>query len=677
MNRIALVGMLLGVACGGAQEEAISDESLIGGTAAGGLRPEVGRLWFDGGYCTATLIRQDIAITAAHCVNYHTGAERVGSIEFDGPNGSERAQMIAHRSFSGRLGPYDVALVRLESAVPTRLARAAEITTSGLKIGDELTLFGFGCGARGSLQSLGKTYRRVRYGSSTAVCPGDSGGPGFLANGTIATITSGYQTPGGADVFGLPSLLKNDIDAQLVAWGAAPTQSTSLLPNARVWRKDVTLSRCSEWTLAENFASGRFNAHQFRMTLPAGVTEVEVRARAGAWAPVLVLGSSSGTKLYDGGGFGSSSGVEARELSSGRTGAIASVRLQSSQVATLDVYLSSWAARESGYSSGLPTSAAYSIVVRNDCAAVPSGTRIDRFPYEVLADTRSGTNRNDRYACAPDTNESGPELTYELEVAERGFLATELSEMPAGVDADVHVLSANGSCLSRGDVTAAAMIEAGRYLVVVDSWVGRDGVARAGQFQLNVGFTSASTLEAHGMSTDVAVLALKVFGTAFAERAVDVPILTIADFARPSNEARLWVVDLSRQALVGRAHVAHGYGSSDPADRRRVRTVSNDGSNMTSIGVYVTGAATQGALAVSGIEPGFNDAAERRGIKVAVSDQVTASYVASHGAPVESNGTFLVGSDVGPELIEYISEGTLLLAYFPDSRWMTQSEYLR
>lgn len=681
MSRRTLLLALLGAtACGGVESEATSGDRLVGGSNAGTAHSEVGKLWFDGAYCTATLIRPDVAITAAHCVEFRTGEARQGSIELSSANGDHRAQVIGFRSFGSRLGLSDVALIRLESPVPSRIATPAEVATTAPRVGDSLLLFGYGCDDRNRRVSAGRTSRRVTFGSSAAVCPGDSGGPGFLSNGKIGTITSGYLSgTAGDDVFAYPAVLRTQIDAQIVEWGgvaSAPTGSGAL-PNARIWQKDGSLGRCAEWPFAENFASGRYNAHRFHLSVPAGDSRFEVSVAGGAWQPLLVLAQGE-TKIYEGQGTTSAGGVDALEITSGRTGRTAAVAIHTSTPAVLDVYLTSWAVRDSAYSTSLPRDAAYRFAANNLCSTPPSTSpRIDRFPFSVSGDTKTGRSVVSNYACAPDTNESGPELSYDFDLTEEGYVALELSSSPAGVDVDVHLLRTDGACLSRGNLAAGALLGPGRYKVVVDSWVGRDGVVRSGRFDLSGGFTSARALQGFGVSVDASRVALKAFSRAFSERATESFVYSIADYSQLSNARRFFVVDLVRQQLSYSVLVAHGAGSSDPTDSRRVRSVSNDATHSTSVGLYVVGGLESGELGLTGIEPSFNDAAERRGLVVTGDPDVSMQFVADHGAPSLSDGSFLVGSDVAAGVTGRIMAGTLLLSYFADARWLSESEYLR
>ncbi len=116
---------------------------------------------------------------------------------------------------------------------------------------------------------------------------------------------------------------------------------------------------------------------------------------------------------------------------------------------------------------------------------------VDSFPFHAEADTLTGGTRTfDAYSCSPDTDESGPELIWRVDLPAAGFLSAALTDnADAGVDIDVHLLSARdaAACLGRGNFDAGAHVEAGTYYVVADTFVS-DGEEQSGSFSLDIGF---------------------------------------------------------------------------------------------------------------------------------------------------------------------------------------------
>jgi hypothetical protein len=117
---------------------------------------------------------------------------------------------------------------------------------------------------------------------------------------------------------------------------------------------------------------------------------------------------------------------------------------------------------------------------------------IDALPYALRSSTAdSASSELDAYApCAPGTDESGPEVVFELTLSEETRLTAWIEGDGGGVDIDVHILddlSAAGAvaqtCLSRGNRVAEALLVPGTHYVVVDSYA---GAAQAGEFVLRV-----------------------------------------------------------------------------------------------------------------------------------------------------------------------------------------------
>ncbi len=122
-----------------------------------------------------------------------------------------------------------------------------------------------------------------------------------------------------------------------------------------------------------------------------------------------------------------------------------------------------------------------------------SGTKgaprdITAFPFSDFRWTAgAASDVIDRYACAPDTDESGPEVLYRFEAATAGTLEVVVSD-DVGVDVDVHVLTApdGESCLARNDTSLSVEVEPGTVWIAVDTWVG--GQEFPGAYVLSASF---------------------------------------------------------------------------------------------------------------------------------------------------------------------------------------------
>ncbi|MCK6570314.1 S1 family peptidase [Myxococcota bacterium] len=193
-------------------------------------RPEVGTSLVNGGMCTATLIRRNVAVTAAHCVDYRT-ADRpgasLGTFTVEALDGAEhRFRIDGYRSYSrsNEPGSKDVALIRLAEPVPGALARPAALAERFPNAGEQVLWMGYGCGRRGfSDDHSGRKQKIVfDFRQTDNSCPGDSGGPSFLGlSGPVFRVTSGYYTNGGGDIFGDVVAVRPQLTQQADTWSAA------------------------------------------------------------------------------------------------------------------------------------------------------------------------------------------------------------------------------------------------------------------------------------------------------------------------------------------------------------------------------------------------------------------------------------------------------------------------
>ena len=115
---------------------------------------------------------------------------------------------------------------------------------------------------------------------------------------------------------------------------------------------------------------------------------------------------------------------------------------------------------------------------------------IPGLPFVDRRDTSThGERRLNRYTgCAATQDESGPEIVYELTLARRTTLRLMVFD-PGQVDIDLHVLDGTLSeqgCLRRAHQDLLVTLEAGRYDVVLDTFVGADGRERSGPYLLTI-----------------------------------------------------------------------------------------------------------------------------------------------------------------------------------------------
>jgi len=188
---------------------------------------------------------------------------------------------------------------------------------------------------------------------------------------------------------------------------------------------------------------------------------------------------------------------------------------------------------------------------------------------------------------------------------------------------------------------------------------------------------TATSRLAPGLSEQTLALALRAHARGLARGEVTGSILSIIDYALPSTAKRLWVLDLARNRVLFHELVAHGRGTGD----NEARAFSNNvGSHQSSLGVFRTGDAYVGehgvSLRLEGLEPGFNDRAEKRAIVIHGAPYVSSEFAARHGRIGRSYGCPAVRAAIADSLIATIHGGSMLFASYPDPDYASQSKYV-
>lgn len=219
------VGLLVALGC--APVELGSREPIEGATEEliGGVytyeRPEVGSI----SGCTATLVGPRLVITAAHCLSYATRTTpgNYGSFQIRrSASDTQRFTIERYVSYGRSVGPDDIALIRLASAVPASVATPARLARSNPSNGSSIAIYGYGCQARGSRSTWAKQKINTTWGRTTTnLCPGDSGGPTVGSAGDVIRINSGYYVQSGADIFGSVPRLYAQLENTARGWGDA------------------------------------------------------------------------------------------------------------------------------------------------------------------------------------------------------------------------------------------------------------------------------------------------------------------------------------------------------------------------------------------------------------------------------------------------------------------------
>ena len=121
-------------------------------------------------------------------------------------------------------------------------------------------------------------------------------------------------------------------------------------------------------------------------------------------------------------------------------------------------------------------------------------------------DTTTGEREAEAYSCAPQTDESGPELFYTFTLSAPGIVSLSVDDVPGDdVDIDVHLLDGptSDACLARDNIGLSRQLDPGTYFIAVDSWVNGMGEELGGPFELAVDFMETSTGACAMTETDV------------------------------------------------------------------------------------------------------------------------------------------------------------------------------
>jgi hypothetical protein len=154
-------------------------------------------------------------------------------------------------------------------------------------------------------------------------------------------------------------------------------------------------------------------------------------------------------------------------------------------------------------------------------------------------------------------------------------------------------------------------------------------------------------------------------------------IITICDLSQSSRRKRLYLIDLEQYKVVLNTYVAHGKNSG----AEYAKKFSNKPQSLqSSLGFYKTKATYWGghglALTLSGLEPGFNDKAERRKIVVHGSQYIGDNYRRWGKYMGRSFGCPAVPMKQSKLLINTIKDGSCLFIYHPTKNYLTTSKIL-
>ncbi|NBX18032.1 MAG: hypothetical protein EBR09_11765 [Proteobacteria bacterium] len=183
-------------------------------------------------FCTATLISENYAVTAAHCIEAAAAMPRETLFAGFGENAARQVQIqsiIKHESYTDQnlnkgftpLANYDVGLIKLAGNVP-KPYRPVAILPAGesFNANEKVYIAGYGLDESGNIGALKASYSLFSEESPAAItfrtvsavtqstCNGDSGGPAYVVRGGFYYLTgatsygpNGFNCRGGDSYF--------------------------------------------------------------------------------------------------------------------------------------------------------------------------------------------------------------------------------------------------------------------------------------------------------------------------------------------------------------------------------------------------------------------------------------------------------------------------------------------
>jgi hypothetical protein len=153
--------------------------------------------------------------------------------------------------------------------------------------------------------------------------------------------------------------------------------------------------------------------------------------------------------------------------------------------------------------------------------------------------------------------------------------------------------------------------------------------------------------------------------------------IVICDFSQPSNQKRFYIIDLLNAEFIFNTYVAHGAKSG----KETAGSFSNKvNSHKSSLGFYVTEGTYYGknglSLRIKGLEKGFNNNAEKRGVVVHGSSYVGEDYLEDNAILGRSWGCPAVPESESEDIISLIKGGTCFFIYFPSKLYLLKSKII-
>ena len=184
-------------------------------------------------------------------------------------------------------------------------------------------------------------------------------------------------------------------------------------------------------------------------------------------------------------------------------------------------------------------------------------------------------------------------------------------------------------------------------------------------------------LDSFGLSKQTLELAMKGYEKLVNQGSVNKDqYLTIVDFSQISRKKRFYIIDVKNRELVWNTFVSHGKNSGLDSAARFSNAFNSEAS---SLGFYVTKTTYTGkhgkSLRISGMEEGFNNNAEARGVVVHGAEYVTPARVNS-AYMGRSQGCPALPQNEYAKVIDIIKDGSVMFIYSPAQEYLQDSPIL-
>jgi hypothetical protein len=152
-------------------------------------------------------------------------------------------------------------------------------------------------------------------------------------------------------------------------------------------------------------------------------------------------------------------------------------------------------------------------------------------------------------------------------------------------------------------------------------------------------------------------------------------ILTIVDFSLPSNQKRLWVIDLNNNKILYNTLVAHGLNSGGLYAKSFSNVLD---SNKSSLGFFSTGECYVGkhglSLKLDGLENGINNKARVRDVVIHGASYVSKSYIEGNKYLGRSLGCPAIPQKLSKDIIKIIKNQSCLFIYHPNKAYALKAK---